>query len=107
MGRNETCQNTGTVIVDHDKQIHAIVRGRVQGVGFRAFTQKKAHELGLNGWVRNLRTGEVEVEAEGTQQDLEAFLLHLKKGPLFSAVEEVTVDWKVPNRQTKGFTIRG
>ncbi len=93
--------------MEQNKQLHVLVRGRVQGVGFRAFTLKKAQELGLNGWVRNLPTGEVEVEAEGKEMDLEAFLLDLQKGPLFSSVEEVDVDWEVPNRQTKGFIIRG
>lgn len=86
--------------------VHVIVKGKVQGVGFRAFTESQANQKGLLGWVRNRQDGTVEVEAEGARSALEAFLEILEKGPLFSHVTEMIVDWKDTNWQNKGFTIR-
>jgi acylphosphatase len=65
------------------------VRGRVQGVGFRAWTQKRARELGLRGTVRNRPDGDVEVEAAGPEPALERLLQLLRQGPLWAAVSEV------------------
>ena len=64
----------------------ALVKGRVQGVGYRAFAQKKALELGLPD-------GRVEVVAEGPKEALELFLHHLKQGPRLARVEAVEVQW--------------
>ena len=75
------------------KTLHAIVSGRVQGVGFRFFVEDKAVCLGLRGWVRNLRSGQVEVLASGEKEDLEELLSALKRGPGLSRVTEVEVDW--------------
>ncbi|GAB5602078.1 acylphosphatase [Thermus sp. FJN-A] len=71
----------------------ALVKGRVQGVGYRAFAQKKALELGLSGYAENLPDGRVEVVAEGPEEDLLAFLHHLKQGPRLARVEAVEVQW--------------
>ena len=65
------------------------VRGRVQGVGFRAWTQKRARELGLRGTVRNRPDGDVEVEASGPEPALERLLQMLRQGPMWAAVSEV------------------
>ena len=86
--------------------LHAVVHGKVQGVGFRAFTHWHAQEKGLLGWVQNCQDGTVEVEAEGRQESLESFIKLLEKGPPFSTVTKVDVDWKAANRQTYEFTIR-
>ncbi len=64
--------------------VHVIIKGTVQGVGFRAFVEVQAHKSGVNGWVRNCPDGTVEVEAEGPRPVLEAFLLVLKQGPQYS-----------------------
>lgn len=85
---------------------HIIVEGKVQGVGFRAFTEYHATQRGLNGWVRNCHDGTVEVEVEGPRPDIQAFLAILEKGPRFSDVAQIVVDWKDANRHTQGFTIR-
>jgi acylphosphatase len=72
--------------------LHALVRGRVQGVGFRWFVRERARELGVRGWVRNRGDGAVEVEAEGDVGTLEQLLQLLRKGPpgaLVSSVDEV------------------
>lgn len=71
----------------------ALVRGRVQGVGYRAFAQQKALELGLSGYAENLPDGRVEVVAEGPKEALEVFLHHLRQGPRLARVEEVEVSF--------------
>jgi acylphosphatase len=78
------------------KRLHATVRGRVQGVGFRATTQYEARKLGLAGWVRNRADGSVEVEAEGPREALEMFLSFLQRGPLGAHVEAVDAEWLAP-----------
>lgn len=86
--------------------VHVVVQGKVQGVGFRAFTELQANLQQLHGWVRNLPNGTVEVEAEGPRQEVESFLKILEEGSQFSHVTEIIVDWKVANRHTHGFTIQ-
>lgn len=71
------------------KALHAIVRGRVQGVGFRYSACHKGRSLGLTGWVRNLDSGEVEVWAEGDDKALVALELWLEVGPPGARVEQV------------------
>jgi len=71
------------------KRIHLIVRGRVQGVWFRASTQDKAMELGLSGWVRNRRDGSVEVMAEGDALKVEELKRWCHKGPRGAIVTQV------------------
>ena len=73
------------------EQIHAKVRGRVQGVGFRQFTWKTAAQMQITGWVRNDPDGSVEVFAQGEKDKIEAFLSLLKKGPRHAQVEAVDV----------------
>lgn len=88
--------------------LHAIVRGRVQTVGFRYFVQRQATALGLNGWVRNLGDGStVEVTAEGPREQLEALLRDVRSGPPHALVEGVQVEWKEPGFQLQqGFAVR-
>ncbi|WP_135255599.1 acylphosphatase [Thermus caldilimi] len=82
----------------------ALIKGRVQGVGYRAFAQKKALELGLSGYAENLPDGRVEVVAEGPKEDLLTLLHHLKQGPRLSRVEEVEVQW-AEETGLKGFYV--
>jgi len=77
-------------------RLHAIVRGRVQGIGYRWFVQEQAASRGLTGGVRNLRDGSVEVEAEGARADLEEFLERLREGPFGADVAAVDVSWFAP-----------
>jgi acylphosphatase len=87
-------------------RLHAIVRGRVQGVSFRAFTAEHARRLGLAGSVRNLDDGRsVEVIAEGERQQLEALLARLREGPRFARVDHVEVAWPAPSGLTGGFRV--
>ena len=69
--------------------LHFLVRGRVQGVGFRWFVHREASELGLKGWVRNTEDGDVEVVVAGSEEGLEDLRTALKRGPRGSRVDKV------------------
>jgi len=68
-----------------------IVRGRVQGVGFRWFVEREARTLGIAGWVRNRMDGTVEVLAMGTREQLSQLHSHLRQGPRAARVDDVDV----------------
>lgn len=85
--------------------LHALINGRVQGVGFRYFVVEHANALRLNGWVRNKWSGEVEVTAEGPRSDLETLLENLKRGPGHAFVSDVQFDWSVPTGRYDRFQI--
>ena len=70
---------------------HLIISGRVQGVGFRMFTKIKAENLGLSGWVRNLKDGRVEVVLVGPEEKIEEMLSWLKQGSPLARVGEVRI----------------
>jgi acylphosphatase len=82
------------------------VTGRVQGVGYRAFVQRVAIQSGLSGGVKNLDDGRVEVDVEGSRQQVEQLIERLKVGPPAARVGEVTVKWEPPTEQRGGFQIR-
>jgi acylphosphatase len=86
--------------------LHAIVEGRVQGVGFRAFVQRYAVQYRLTGWVRNRWNGTVEVLAEGSRPDLEKFLQALQRGPFSGTTRQVKSDWRDASGQFSSFRIR-
>lgn len=83
---------------------HFIVSGRVQGVGFRAHVADAARAEGLDGWVRNLPDGNVEVQAEGEAEALSRFEWRLWQGPPMSRVDDVASEDVVP-AGTHGFRI--
>jgi len=89
-----------------NKRIHIFVSGFVQGVFFRASTQKKTKELDLKGWVSNLDDGRVEILAEGSEEKLKELLKWLKKGPLISRVEKVDFEWEDFKEEFDSFEIR-
>jgi acylphosphatase len=87
--------------------VQAIVYGYVQGVFFRAFVSRRASELGLTGYVRNLPGGEaVEVLAEGERKRLEELISHLKVGPPAARVERVVTNWSEYTGSYSHFSIR-
>ena len=73
------------------EQVHLKISGRVQGVFFRANTQKEAARLKLKGWVRNLPDGGVEAVAEGPPESLDAFVAWCRRGPELARVDDVEV----------------
>ena len=65
------------------------VSGRVQGVGYRYFTESTARKSGVTGWVRNMPDGRVEAEIQGESDELRYFLAQLRKGPALSRVKDI------------------
>ncbi len=87
-------------------RLTAVVRGRVQGVGFRYFAVETAEALDLTGEVRNLKGGAVEVIAEGKMENLESLLRDLWEGPRDAQVEGVEAHWGTPTGRFKGFEVK-
>lgn len=83
-----------------------LVSGRVQGVGYRAFTCRMAASRGLSGGVENLDSGQVFVDVEGSRNVLEEFLADLKRGPVGARVTQVQVEWSTATGRHHDFTIR-
>ena len=83
-----------------------VIGGRVQGVGFRYFTEAAAAREGITGWVRNTPDGRVEILAEGDADAVERFERSLRHGPPHARVEEVAVDDMIPTGRETGFTIK-
>lgn len=88
------------------EELHATVRGYVQGVGFRYFVVQKALTLGLRGYARNESNGDVEVLAQGTRPALERLLTLLRQGPGYAEVDEVQTNWRTPTEYISGFHVR-
>jgi len=86
--------------------VHAFVSGRVQGVGFRAFTQQVAKTLKLGGWVRNLDDGRVELLAQGPPAAVEKLLAEVSRGPRGAKVEKVVTNDEQPTEVFSTFEIR-
>ena len=86
--------------------LHVRVRGRVQGVSFRYYTQKQAEHLGLDGWVRNLPDGSVEACIRGESEGVEAMCRWLERGPSYAAVTGIDFTEADPATAGQGFTIR-
>jgi acylphosphatase len=86
--------------------LRAVVRGRVQGVGFRFFVEDAGRSLGLDGMVRNLPGGEVEIEAEGERITLNELVERVRQGPPASRVDGVDTEWGEDRGRFNGFRIR-
>lgn len=88
------------------KALHILISGRVQGVGFRWFVERQAVELGVDGYVRNLADGRVEVLVQGDEKVIETFCESLKQGPAFSRTDELFKKPVVVDPELRGFRIR-
>ena len=84
-----------------------IVRGRVQGVGFRWFVEREAHMLGISGWVRNNPDGSVEVLAMGSRDQLSGLRSRLREGPRAARVDNVEELESSPVAGLRTFRIEG
>jgi len=87
-------------------QLEAVVRGRVQGVGFRYYVLDVASALGLVGWVANQRDGSVACAAEGSREDLERLLELLRRGPVGARVTDVQHSWSDATGKWQRFNVR-
>jgi len=76
------------------KQVTILVRGRVQGVYFRASSQREARRLGLSGWVKNRGDDNVELLAEGEEEGLKDLIAWANRGPSSARVDRVDVRWR-------------
>ncbi|WP_203580304.1 acylphosphatase [Microbacterium hibisci] len=87
------------------RRVHVIVRGEVQGVGYRYTMRMVAREAGAAGWARNRRDGSVEAEVEGTDAAVDEVLAWMAEGPPGSRVAEATVTDAAPTGE-RGFEVR-
>jgi acylphosphatase len=86
---------------------HIWVKGRVQGVGFRAHVEYSARQIGgLTGWVRNVGYDTVEAVAEGERTNVEKLIEAMKEGPRSSRVDEAKVEWQEPTGEFDRFGVR-
>jgi len=90
------------------EKIHILIFGQVQGVGFRISTARKARQLGLTGWVKNLPEGQVEAFFEGKKQDIEEILFWCHQGPDKAQVDKIEIKTKLQtiSRQFDRFEIK-
>jgi len=83
-----------------------LIEGRVQGVGYRNFVQRKAAQLGLAGYVMNLKNGSVRVRVEGGRDAIEGLARALTKGPPLARVDNLAVTWRPATGRFTAFVIR-
>lgn len=87
-------------------RVEAVVHGRVQGVGYRAFVAREAQTVGLLGWVKNEPDGTVRLVAEGPRAVVERFLDTIHVGPPFARVARVDETWTAAQDLHGGFEVR-
>ena len=92
--------------IDPRTAAEIFVEGLVQGVGYRNFVERKASQLGLAGFVMNLKDGRVRVRVEGTRGHIEELARDLEKGPPLSHVETVAISWRPVTGRFRSFGIR-
>ena len=90
---------------DKNIRVHVYISGRVQGVSFRWYTQRKAQSLALTGWVRNLWDGRVEAVFEGPEAAVREAVAWCHRGERPAHVEDVEVSYKDPTGEFRGFRI--
>jgi acylphosphatase len=88
------------------KRVHVYYVGRVQGVGFRMTAEDAARELGVVGWVKNLRDGRVEVVAEAEEATLTRFLERIRTGAMRNFIRGEDVSWSDASEGFTEFEIR-
>ncbi len=95
-------------MADNDalQRVHVWVKGRVQGVGFRAHVQYSARQIGVTGWVRNVGDDIVEAVGEGDRARLDRLVDAMKRGPIGSQVDESNVEWQNATGEFVDFQMR-
>lgn len=87
------------------KKAHVLIRGQVQGVGYRFFAQKTARQHGLTGWVKNNKDGSVEVDVEGEEAVIKSFLNTLRTKHPWAKIEALDIDWSSAAQEYQAFEI--
>ncbi len=87
----------GVGVSENRRAVRVLVRGRVQGVGFRWFVARAARDLAVTGSVRNAEDGSVEVVAAGAAEQVEKLIAALRRGPSQAAVQSVEIDERSPS----------
>jgi acylphosphatase len=87
-------------------RIHINISGRVQGVFYRSSARRRALELGLRGWVRNLSNGRVDALVEGEEEQVEIFINWCRKGPPLAVVTDLKSKQETPTGEFESFRIR-
>lgn len=88
------------------KRYHFLIEGRVQGVGYRMSAQIAAQKIGVTGWVRNLRSGQVEMVVEGEPAQLEQLLEWAWQGPNFAQITDISLEKITATGEFTQFEIR-
>ena len=88
------------------KRVHIFYSGRVQGVGFRLTAEETAHELGVVGWVKNLRDGRVELLAEADEVILQRFVEAIRQGSMRNFIQQAEASWSEASETFQDFEIR-
>ena len=87
------------------EQLHVVISGLVQGVGYRHATYRRALECGVTGWVRNLPNGDVEAVFQGDRATVDRMLQWCQDGPALARVERVQEIWETPSENLDHFQI--
>jgi acylphosphatase len=93
-------------VSDGQSRVEVVVRGRVQGVGFRYFVLRRATRLGLGGWVANERDGTLRFVAQGNPEAVDELVEAVRQGPRGARVEAVDINRLPPGRAFDGFDVR-
>lgn len=91
---------------DAPSRAHIWVTGRVQGVGFRAYVEYNARQIGITGWVRNVGYETVEALVEGSHEQVETLILLMKTGPRASRVDECRVEYETSAGEFRDFQVK-
>ena len=89
-----------------DVQVRILIEGRLQGMNFRMQTQVQANKLNLGGFVRTLSDGRIEIEARGTQENIEALLDWCQQEPHSSGIKSILFRYDEPNKSYTDFAVR-
>lgn len=87
------------------KQVHLVISGYVQGIGYRYFVKTTAVRLSISGWVRNIKGNQVEAVFQGQPTAIEEMIAYCRKGPFLAEVKDVIVTWEEADTIYGGFEI--